>query len=1085
MRPFFSDMRRIWVCLSMPIILTYFPSVEFRACQGVETARKYLVSVLDEIYNVTEFEFRYPGLPDGDITHPQPGDTRAERWMRSLVQEDSDRRKARQDEQDRIAEAEKRRHKIEDEKVDFALKGIRSREPPTKQRIRRQPGLSSRLSPSPRQQTVPGIFRASGPASPRTGRETRDELSGGGFRYRGLKFPVYKHCSTQTDPEDPIEPASQQYVTIGVQTDLKESPAQKEPEAPAAVPKLPVPEPSPEPASPEDTPNSPDKGKAHDGPKPTINFNLVIVSETGAADEVQESESSAAPTPVSASIPLQDSPKPEPEVKPEPVRATVTALSIPKPIESFPLNPASAPAPAPTPTPTPAPAPAIQTPARQGPVHLTKPIPETHKRIDRTLQSSTRHLKSKANAGKSNQTQGASVRKSRRTSKDEYKLGKSLEIYMTRTQEPPSPSFVKPRETPKVTDTTTMSTNVTNHSILFSHHDSEHDARNSSVSKYPTGLEPGHDESGEDLYDDSQNGHSDADDQRGNLERVPELPKAKTVPPDNDKEMMDRSELDPVESVDMGTQQNEVAVVSPANDAQMADAPQLSPEQRKRIEEAALDVFRGLVDASDEESPDRSAPKSDLMEFSDEESSGRSEPKSELLEDPMPGILTEDLEYQEDEEAISTKLKAFHFDDSERNTQDTQPPSTQPPITQPPITQPEPTNADDPRLEAFRAKAAAAKDEPSRQDWYDTRRVPKDLDPPDLVKKATAEQLANRKIAKPISRSTKSTPTVEIFTQSVSQGESSRQRQHPTQQETSQQPPVQATAGVTSDIAEMDSTALNIIALATSAGIAVGNQAPTQAASSSAQETNHQDTDNAQEINVQRTDSQETNTQGTNKQESTFSDTEIEEQTVTAKPAESAAPSSQQPHSNSASIFSAGNQPSPIQPTTPRTLPAAQQQNTTENNAAVAAGPSNTQKQPDVPRIRMGGLVLPGGNEKFNPTVTDTPTPAPKQAGPDPEKVAELRRKQEAQLKAKKERSKKPVSIFIPKKRNASVPSKPKPSQRNLNAPTQGENPSLESFFGPAGSSKKKTGPKIIDINDLPEEVKKQVRKHDAEGEGA
>ncbi|EWZ51836.1 hypothetical protein FOZG_01766 [Fusarium oxysporum Fo47] len=92
-RPFFSTRWNIGECLSMSSLLTYFPMIRFRACQAIEIVREHLVSIRDELYEITGIDFRYPDLPDGDVTHIQPSDTRAERWMRQLVQEDRIRRR--------------------------------------------------------------------------------------------------------------------------------------------------------------------------------------------------------------------------------------------------------------------------------------------------------------------------------------------------------------------------------------------------------------------------------------------------------------------------------------------------------------------------------------------------------------------------------------------------------------------------------------------------------------------------------------------------------------------------------------------------------------------------------------------------------------------------------------------------------------------------------------------------------------------------------------------------------------------------------------------------------------------------------
>ncbi|KAF4340551.1 hypothetical protein FBEOM_5491 [Fusarium beomiforme] len=964
--PFFSEMRRIWVYLSMPITPTYFASVKFWICQGVEMARKNLVSFRDEICNLTEFEFRYPDLPDGDITNPQPGDTRAERWMRPL-----------------IAEFEKIRQQINDTKACLAWKGIRSREPPAKQRIRQQSGLSSRPSPSPRQQTIPRIFRASSPDSPKTGRELRDELRSRGFRYRDQRFSVYKDRSTQTEPADAIKPAAQPYVTRGVQTDLKESPAQKEPETPVTVPKLPVSQPGAEPASPEDKPSSPDKGKAWDGPKPTINSNLVIVSEAEAKVKVKEPESSAAPTPVPSAIPLPDSPMPEPEVEPKPTRTPIIVNTPPKLIELFLRTTA------PVLSPTPTLAPALRTPTRQDPDHPAKPIPETHKGTHQTLKSPTRQLRSKENAGRRNHLPDGSIRKIRRTSKDEARLEEitpkiidpTTTSTVTSNVEPPRPNNPEglniSQRIPVFGTTTSGPEETLPHPI-----DGMETALAPTPFRLPFPSTPRHSvfertsiepvrplEMRQLAGSDSTNVSSMTNHIDISLGEI--MPQgAKIVPPDKDKEMIDCPESDPVESVDMDTQQKEALEVLPTDDAQMIDAERPSPEAQQRIGEAALEVFGSLMDFSDEGSLGSSAPGSDLMEYSGQESPDHTAPKPEHLKNPMSGISAGDVQDEKDDGVILTKLKASKFKDSEKDTQDAQSSSTQPPSTQLPSIKPKPSSINDPLLEAFHARAADTKVEPTKQDRYDTVLVPNDLDPLDPVKLATTEELAGRKIAKPKSRSDKSAPFVETFSHSVSQGGSSQQPQRHTQDQISHQTPVQAPERKTIDIVEMDEAALGILDLAKSMGIT--------------------------ETHVQSTDSQETNTQGTDKQDSAISGPEIKEQTATAKPAESAALSSQQPQSNSASMLLAGSQPSPIPPTPTRTLlpeVVAQQQTSTENGSAVEAGPSDIQKLPKFSPIVMGGLMLPGGNTKYNPTAIVTP--ATEQAGPvpSPENIAEPRRK--------------------------------------------------------------------------------------------
>ncbi|KAK2683613.1 hypothetical protein RAB80_001559 [Fusarium oxysporum f. sp. vasinfectum] len=166
---------------------------------------------------------------------------------------------------------------------------------------------------------------------------------------------------------EPIELPLQPHVSRGVQTGLVEPPAQEEPEAPVVVPELPVSEPNPDPASPEDTQRSLDRGKALNGPEPTINTNLVIIHEDKAEDEVKEPEYSAVSSRLPTSIALPDSPKPTTDAESELVQTHATVLDHPYAIESLPHTPA----------------PAILKSTRQPPVHSTTSAPETSRRIGR------------------------------------------------------------------------------------------------------------------------------------------------------------------------------------------------------------------------------------------------------------------------------------------------------------------------------------------------------------------------------------------------------------------------------------------------------------------------------------------------------------------------------------------------------------------------------------------------------------------------------------------------------------------------------------------------------------------------------
>ncbi|KAF5573973.1 hypothetical protein FPCIR_13780 [Fusarium pseudocircinatum] len=178
--PFFSTMWNVWEYLAMPSILTHLAMIRFRACQAKEMLRVYLISTRDELYEITGTEFKYPDLPDGDITGIQPSDTGAERWMRQLVEEDNIRRQAQVlDEQKRIAEAENQRmgienerkklenerKRIENERTGLVWEGLQSRGPANSQHIREMARLRLLALPRSCEATLAGSFRASDPVS--------------------------------------------------------------------------------------------------------------------------------------------------------------------------------------------------------------------------------------------------------------------------------------------------------------------------------------------------------------------------------------------------------------------------------------------------------------------------------------------------------------------------------------------------------------------------------------------------------------------------------------------------------------------------------------------------------------------------------------------------------------------------------------------------------------------------------------------------------------------------------------------------------------------------------------------------------
>ncbi|KAF5982164.1 hypothetical protein FBULB1_4414 [Fusarium bulbicola] len=432
------------------------------------------------------------------------------------------------------------------------------------------------------------------------------------------------------------------------------------------------------------------------------------------------------------------------------------------------------------------------------------------------------------------------------------------------------------------------------------------------------------------------------------------------------------------------------------------------------------------------------------------------------------------------------------------------PPPPQPPIAPPqpfvwpsqppvspfsPISPPSPISSSSPiqpplspgrLLENFRARVKAAAAEPQTNKDKPYKPGITDNDPIDLVKEATAEQRATRKIAKPMLRACKNTPA-------VSQG------QPHTQPGTLQQTPSQVNEDSRADIAEMDEAALGLLDLAAAAGIVVGDDASNQAVSPSDKDSSHKDTD-AQQTDAHITNSQKANTHETNIQESSIRDHEVERPTATTLPEEQSEPNSQQPQSASASTLQAESRPSLVRitltqtPAVPSTA-AARQNTPTANTSPIVAGPSNTQQQPNIRPVIVGGLALPGGN----PTLynrTKPATPARENSGPTPEELAEFSRKQQERLTTRR-RNKPPPSVFMQPRRPAPAPA---PSTPRRNSSTQGRSPSLattgegdenkkadmEATFGTPDTNKKKQGPKIIDIRDVPNHIRDQMKEHDA-----
>ncbi|KAF5988924.1 hypothetical protein FCOIX_197 [Fusarium coicis] len=275
--PFFSTMWNVWEYVAMPSILTHLAMIRFRASQAKETLRVYLNSTRDELYEITGTEFKYPDLPDGDITGIQPSDTGAEIWMRQLVEEDNIRRQAQVlDEQNRIAEAENQRmgienerqklqnerKRIENERTGLVWEGLQSRGPANSRHIPEMARLRLLTPPRSGEATLAGSFRATDPVS---------------------LPPVHEPAPVTSTISGPL-------TILGPVTVLEPSTAPVPPTtpvpSPAPAPAAPPPPPAPAPADPRPIPRGQDIKRAWEegwystmGPKRTVVKNASTQTE--------------------------------------------------------------------------------------------------------------------------------------------------------------------------------------------------------------------------------------------------------------------------------------------------------------------------------------------------------------------------------------------------------------------------------------------------------------------------------------------------------------------------------------------------------------------------------------------------------------------------------------------------------------------------------------------------------------------------------------------------------------------------------------------------------------------------------------
>ncbi|KAF5629362.1 hypothetical protein F52700_7684 [Fusarium sp. NRRL 52700] len=1007
-----------------------------------------------------------------------------------------------------------------------------------------------------------------------SGQDIRRAWEEGRYIDLGPRRTVVKNASTQTEPTDlgtetkPLELPPRTYVSRAVQTDPAESPVQEEPEAPVVVPELSVSEPSPDPASSEDTDTqtSLNKGKALEGPEPTINANLVIKHENRAEDKAKEPEYSAVSSPLPASITLPGSPESITEAEPEVVQTHATGLDRQPVIHSSVT--------------------AFMRSTRLPAVHSRMSAAETSRRRQPGPKSSLGGTKSKGYKGISHQSRrDVPTRTDGQTKRYQDKQEKmdemSMELLSGQT-----PSSFKSLETQKVIDSDTTPTSVPNHSTPVSHDDSKHDIQGGPVVGHPltseiplpktpepqatpenrsvsnvlttdpvcialgtredqsevslqtlaesfpstvsaenepftgsqsttacqntersqqaltealikaceqseketsllkasedgTTLAPdstpilsntlnhsvskrtsigqlpsapgtssipmlqeikdtdialdqiiassalrGSNESDEDIYEDSLGGHDVVANQQESLIGGPET---------SDEEMGDSEPA--VSTLEKQTP------ASPMDDAQMTDVWRPNEEESMRIGDVAQDVFKFLIDSDDEDSSEDAEPEDADMQ--DTQSFALHATPTFTFQ--LPELPTIEIGLTRQEEKLAEDLVDALMKDREDSAEDTRSQDSQPlfalpqspitllqPLTTPPqplfslpqspITPPQPPKSPERLLEDFRARVKAAEAEPQTDKDKSYAQKTTDNDIPDPVKEATAEQRATRRIAKPASRAHMNTSTAHTLPETLQQASSEDSRV---------------------DMAEMDlAAARNLLSLSATGR----NDASNQAASPSGNASSREDTD------AQSTNSQKANTQETNAQESSIGDNAAERPTATTLPEEPPEPNSQQPQSASASILPAESQHSLVQPTPTQTPPAqpsplaastaAAQQNTpTTRRSPTVAGPNNTQQQPYIPPRFQGGLAFPGGNPTlYNPAATATPAP---------------------------------------KKTGSSTQGR-SPSLKATGEGAENKKAEMDVIFGTPGSHKKKQGLQIVDIRDLPDNLKAQIREHDA-----
>lgn len=216
----------------------------------------------------------------------------------------------------------------------------------------------------------------------------------------------------------------------------------------------------------------------------------------------------------------------------------------------------------------------------------------------------------------------------------------------------------------------------------------------------------------------------------------------------------------------VSSKEEQTPLASTIYDAQMADVWRPNEEESKRIGDAAQNLFKDLMDQDDEDSsedtkPEREPSMSPMREIVTEDQQANLEdtPMQDMQSSAPPAItaglhlpiqkpegprvqaqpfispesrpIGQGMSPREEAKLADMLVAAFEEHGPDTPTQDAQPPSVRP----------QPLTSADPLLEAFRARLKAAETEPQPDKYY--AQVPKDRDPLDPVKEATADQRAN------------------------------------------------------------------------------------------------------------------------------------------------------------------------------------------------------------------------------------------------------------------------------------------------------------------------------------------------------